>query len=79
MSSGPVGDLTGDYERNGDAVIRLLALEPRHRVIKELLDFGRGEPRLWASKAFAGPLGRLDAETRERALDALVIATDVCS
>src|SRR5262249_31377726 len=74
---GAVRNLVADYERRGDAVIRLLALELRHSAIKETLDFGRGEHGLWVSEAFAGELGTLDASARERALDALVIATDV--
>jgi AcrR family transcriptional regulator len=74
---GAVRNLIADYERTGDAVIRLLALEPRHPAIKETLDFGRGEHRRWVSEAFANELGALDAEPRERVLDALVVATDV--
>jgi AcrR family transcriptional regulator len=74
---GAVRNLVADYERTGDAVVRLLALEPRHPAIKETLGFGRGEHRRCVSEAFAGVLGTLDAAARERALDALVIATDV--
>jgi AcrR family transcriptional regulator len=72
-----VDNLLVDYEQTGDAVIRLLALEPRHPVLKEFLDFGRGEHRRWVETAFVKLLGELDAATRRRALDALVIATDV--
>jgi AcrR family transcriptional regulator len=72
-----VENLIADYEQVGDAVIRLLALEPRHAALKELLDFGRGEHRNWVSGAFSEPLGKLDADVRERALDALVVITDV--
>jgi AcrR family transcriptional regulator len=72
-----VDNLIKDYEKTGDAVIRLLALEPRHAVLKPVLDFGRSEHRNWVSGTLAEPLGRLDAAARERALDALVIVTDV--
>ena len=65
-----VENLIADYEQVGDAVIRLLALEPRHAALKELLDFGRGEHRNWVSGTFSEPLGKLDADVRERALDA---------
>src|SRR6185312_2412155 len=58
---GAVRNLVADYERTGDAVMRLQALEPRHPAIKETLDFGRGEHRRWVSEAFAGELGTLDA------------------
>src|SRR5215470_12336753 len=38
-----IENLIGDYEKTGDAVIRLLALEPRHPALKKILDFGRRE------------------------------------
>ena len=72
-----VENLIGDYEKTGDAVIRLLALEPRHPALKAVLDYGRGEHQRWVSGVFAKALDRLDLEARQRALDALVIVTDV--
>jgi AcrR family transcriptional regulator len=72
-----VDNLLEDYEQTGDAVIRLLALEPRHPALSAVIDFGRGEHRRWVSDVFAEQLGRLDSRARQRALDALVIATDV--
>jgi len=82
--SAPPGDvdklvdhLLGDYEKTGDAVIRLLALEPRQPALKKLLDFGRSEHRQWVSNAFTGSLHPLDPTSRQRAIDALVIITDV--
>src|SRR5438552_1312834 len=44
-----VDNLFEDYEETGDAVIRLLALEPRHPALKEFLDLGRSEHRQWAA------------------------------
>jgi len=72
-----VENLLGDYERTGDAVIRLLALEPRQPALKKLLDFGRSEHRRWVSNAFTDSLSPLDLTSRQRAIDALVIITDV--
>ena len=72
-----VGNLMEDYERTGDALIRLLALEPRHPALKKYLDIGRAEHRQWVSGAMAEALRGLAAAKRERAVDALVIATDV--
>jgi AcrR family transcriptional regulator len=72
-----VGNLIEDYEQTGDAVIRMLALEPRHPALRAFVDFGRSEHRQWVSGVFAEPLGRLDAPARKRALDALVVTTDV--
>ncbi len=82
--AGPPGDvgrlvanLVADYEQTGDAVIRLLALEPRHPALKAVLDFGRREHRRWVSTAFAERLSALGPAARERAVDAFVVATDV--
>jgi AcrR family transcriptional regulator len=72
-----VANLTADYEATGDAVLRLLALEPRHPSLREFLDFGRAEHRLWVAAAFEDSLGALDGAARDRALDALVVVTDV--
>ena len=72
-----VDNLIGDYERTGDAVIRLLALEPRHPSLKPMLDFGRSEHNQWVSDAFAKTLNKLEGAGRTRALDSLVIITDV--
>ncbi len=72
-----VDNLLGDYEKTGDAVIRLLALEARHPALESVLELGRREHRQWARRAFAGSLDQLDASAREGALDALVIITDV--
>jgi len=72
-----VENLIGDYEKTGDGIIRLLALEQRHPALKTVLDFGRGEHHRWVSIVFAEFLKKLDAATRQRALDALIIVTDV--
>jgi AcrR family transcriptional regulator len=72
-----VENLMGDYERTGDGVMRLLALEPRHPALKTVLDLGRSQHRQWAETAFAETLGRLEGAARQRALDELVIVTDV--
>jgi AcrR family transcriptional regulator len=72
-----VDKLIEDYEQTGDAVVRLLALEPRHAALKEVLDFGRSEHRRWVSAAFEESLGALNEERRQCALDALIVVTDV--
>lgn len=72
-----VGHLVDDYEQTGDAVIRLLALEPRHPALGAVIEFGRAEHRRWVSEVFAELLDALDAGARKRALDALVVTTDV--
>jgi AcrR family transcriptional regulator len=72
-----VANLIEDYEKTGDAVVRLLALEPRHAALKEFIDLGRRWHREWVAGLFGGELRGLDAAARKRALDALVIVTDV--
>jgi AcrR family transcriptional regulator len=72
-----VDSLLRDYEQTGDAVIRLLALGPRHPAVDAVLQFGRGEHRKWVSDVLCGPLSKLEAPERQRAVDALVITTDV--
>ena len=72
-----VGNVVADYEETGDAVIRLLALELRHAAIRAVTEFGRREHRRWVEAAFAETLDGLRPPARTRALDALVIATDV--
>jgi len=52
-------------------------LEPRHPALKEVLDFGRSEHRDWSSTAFGEALSKLNLAVRNRALDALVVNTDV--
>jgi AcrR family transcriptional regulator len=80
-AAGDIGSLVDgvidDYEATGDAVIRLLALEPRHPALKEVLDFGRSEHRDWSSTAFGEALGKLNPAVRNRAIDALIVNTDV--
>ena len=72
-----VDSLLSDYEKTGDAVIRLLALEGRHPAVNPVLELGRGEHRKWVSSAFAETLRKLEPSARQRALDTLVIITDV--
>ena len=72
-----VENLVGDYEQTGDAVIRLLALERRHPAVRSVTAFGRREHRRSVERAFAEPLAALGEAACTRALDALVIATDV--
>ena len=65
------------YERIGDSVIRNLAQEPRHDALKPLIDGGRRAHRTITAETFAPLLERLNSKDRRRAIDALVIATDI--
>lgn len=66
-ADGRIESLVADYEETGDAVLRLLALEPRHPSLVPFLNFGRAAHRDWTARAFGVELG----------LDALVVVTDV--
>lgn len=72
-----VDRLIADYERTGDAVIRLLALAPRYPAVEQVVEFGRTQHRRWVSTAFADVLAAHRGVALQRALDALVVATDV--
>lgn len=72
-----IAALLKDYEQVGDAVLRLLALEARHPALQEALNYGRGQHRSWVAEVFAPQLSGLDTAARTRALDGLVVATDV--
>ncbi len=72
-----VDNLIADYEKTGDTVIRLLAVESRHPVLTGFLNVGRAYHRNWAETGFASALEPLDDATRRRLVDAIVIASDV--
>jgi AcrR family transcriptional regulator len=77
-----VGDVTAavrmivaDYELNGDAVIRMLALEERIEAVRRVVTAGRVAHERWVQRVFApllGPAGGRPARTLQ-----LVVATDV--
>jgi AcrR family transcriptional regulator len=66
-----------DYERWGDAVMRLLAQEERFPVLRSMADDGRRMHREWVERTFAETLDRLPAAERRRRAAALLAATDV--
>jgi AcrR family transcriptional regulator len=65
------------YEDIGDGVIRNLAQEPRHPALKPLIDGGRRGHREITTATFAPLLERLNSKDHRRAIDALIIATDI--
>lgn len=69
--------LYDSYERDGDAVLRLLAQEERIPAVKEMADAGRRWHRDWVGRTFAPLLEGLVGAQRERRHDALVVATDL--
>jgi len=82
--SSPVGDvktavriLYDTYDRDGDAVLRLLAQEERIPAVRQMADAGRLWHRGWVERTFAPLLAGLSGAAREQRLVKLVVATDL--
>lgn len=73
---GAVKMIVGDYEENGDAVIRMLALEERIDVVRRVVEAGRTAHGEWVARVFRPLLSRSSVRGRRQALQ-LVVATDV--
>jgi AcrR family transcriptional regulator len=69
--------LYDDYERDGQAVLRLMAEEERIAAVHEMIDSGRAYHRDWVARVFAPLLDGLSGSARERRLVELVVATDL--
>jgi AcrR family transcriptional regulator len=74
---GAVEMLMRDYERAGDATIRLLSLESRVPSLQGMLALGRAVHRRWVQSTFPAALEGLAGAERERRLLGLICATDV--
>lgn len=80
----PVGDVEAavdtllvHYERDGDAVLRTLALEDKLDAARALATLGRKEHRAWCSRVFGPYLPAADSDDFDSRLDAFVAATDL--
>ncbi|HYE95081.1 MAG TPA: helix-turn-helix domain-containing protein [Rubricoccaceae bacterium] len=80
----PVGDVEGalavllrHYERDGDAVLRALALEGKVEAAAAVAEAGRAAHRAWCARVFAPYLPPPDAAAYPARLDAFVAATDL--
>jgi AcrR family transcriptional regulator len=76
---GAIATLVDDYERNGDANLRMLAVEPRVPVVQPLMDHGRAGHQAWVEHVFAAALAGLRGKARSRRIAQLVVVTDVYS
>jgi AcrR family transcriptional regulator len=74
---GAISTLMEDYERTGDSIMRMLAVEERVPVVKPLVQRGRGQHREWVSRIFPSALKGLRGRARSRRIAQLVMATDV--
>lgn len=80
----PIGDveraieiLLAHYERDGDAVLRTLALEERVESAAAIARAGRAAHRAWCARVFAPYLPPSDGPGHDARLDAFVAATDL--
>ena len=69
--------LYDDYERDGDAVLRLMAQEERIAAVREMIDSGRAYHREWVARVFAPQLDGLGPAARKRRHVELIVATDL--
>lgn len=72
---GAIRLLVQDYEKGGDAAIRVLFLEDRIPAVKPLVERGRRLLREWVETTFPAALSALDGTARERRIDLLVCST----
>jgi AcrR family transcriptional regulator len=80
----PVGDvraaldtLLAHYERDGDAILRTLALEDSLDAARAVARAGRAAHRAWCARVFSRRLPPARGASREARLDAFVVATDL--
>jgi AcrR family transcriptional regulator len=75
--AGAIRVLVDDYERTGQAALRMQAVEERLPIVRPTLDRGRQGHESWCAHVFGAALEGLDVATRRRRLAQLVVATDV--
>ena len=69
--------LLAHYERDGDAVLRMLQLEARSPAVQHITGHGRKVHRAWCERVFAPFLPRSSARSYPARVDAFVAATDI--
>ena len=74
---GAIATLVADYERNGDATVRNLAVEEKVAVVRPMIDVGRRGHEAWVQHAFPAAVHGLTGVSRARRVGQLVAVTDV--
>src|SRR3954452_7366235 len=69
--------LYDSYDRDGDAVLGLLAQEARMPAVRDRADAGRRWHRSWVERTFGPLLAEKSGAARKRQLIELVVATDL--
>lgn len=75
--AGAITTLVDDYERTGDASLKMLAVEERVTAVQPWIALGREGHQRWCEQIFASALRGLAGARRSRRLAQLVVATDV--
>ena len=75
--SGAIKTIVDDYERTGDASLRMLAVEERVPAVQPWIELGRKGHQAWCEQMFASAIEGLTGRQRVRLLAQLVVATDV--
>jgi AcrR family transcriptional regulator len=74
---GAVATLVGDYERIGDAILRMLAIEEHVPAVRPVIAQGRRGHEDWVAHVFRAALEEVEGAARRRRLAQLVAVTDV--
>lgn len=74
---GALSTLMDDYERSGDSILRMLAVEERVPVVQPMVANGRRQHQEWVALVFPAALKGLRGRARSRRVAQLVAATDV--
>jgi AcrR family transcriptional regulator len=75
--SAAIGPLVDHYERFGDRILRLLAVEDREPTIGAVTEMGRSYHREWCERVFAAALLELRGAGRNRRVAQFVAVTDI--
>ena len=65
-----------DLEILGNMFLGVLAMAPRHPVLREMIEVGRRNHRLWVGEALEPTLSKLKPQEAERVLCECLVATD---
>lgn len=69
--------LLAHYERDGEAILRTIALEEKLEAARSVSEMGRKQHRAWCARVFGPFLPPSDSEAHDRRLDAFVAVTDL--
>lgn len=74
---GAVANLMEHYEATGDLMLRTLAQEGRHAVLRDFAERGRSVHRAWVEATFAPCCKGLSYANGQRLINRLIVVTDL--